>query len=96
MKTTLLTLMLVMCLTNGWCYVAPKMAWSEARRGSIAAGLCDRGVTKPQAIFGATLGAAGLFASRFVARSFQTRQGYARRSRLAVGENPLRHNTSHL
>jgi len=85
-----------MCLPNGWCYVAPKMAWGEARRGSIAAVLWDRGATKPQAIWGATLRAAGLFASRFVARSFQTHQGYARRSRLAGGENPLQHNTSHL
>src|SRR5438045_9792651 len=72
------------------------MALAEARRGSIAPGLCDRGATKPKAIFGATLRAAVLFASRVVARSLQTHGGYARRSRLAGGENPLRRNTSQL
>jgi len=87
---------LVMCLTNDWCFVAPKMAWGEARRGSISARICDRGATKPQAIFGATLRAAVLLASRVVARSSQTHEGYARRSRLAGDQNPLRQNTSHL
>src|SRR5436190_20578943 len=86
----------VWCLPIGWCFVAPKMALGEARRGSIAPGLCDRGATKPKAIFGATLRAAVLFASRVVARSLQTHGGYARRSRLAGGENPLRRNTSQL
>src|SRR6266568_1703749 len=85
-----------MCLTNSWCFVAPKMAWGEARRGSISAGICDRGATKPQAIFGATLRAAVLLASRVVARSLQTTDGYARRSRLAGGQNPLLRNTSYL
>src|SRR5436190_17602820 len=86
----------VWCLPIGWCFVAPKMALGEARRGSIAPGLCDRGATKPKAIFGATLRAAVLFASRVVACSSQTHGGYARRSRLAGGENPLRRNTSQL
>ena len=66
---------LVMCLTNSWCFVAPKMGWGEARRGSISAAICDRGATKPQPIFGATLRAAVLLASRVVARSSQTRKG---------------------
>ena len=87
---------LVWCLAIGWCFVAPKTAWGKARRGSIAAALCDRGATKPQAVFGATLQAAVLFASRFVARSSQTAEGYARRSRLAGNENSLRRNTSQL
>src|SRR2546426_6194287 len=87
---------LVWCLAIGWCFVAPKTAWGKARRGSIAAALCDRGVTRPQAVFGATLRAAVLFASRFVARSSQTAEGYARRSRLAGNENYLRRNTSQL
>src|SRR5436189_1175607 len=85
-----------MCLTNSWCFVAPKMGWGEARRGSLSAAICDRGATKPQAVFGATLRAAVLFASRFVARSSQTAEGYARRSRLAGDENSLRRNTSQL
>ena len=87
---------LVWCLAIGWCFVAPKTAWGKARRGSIAAVLCERGATKPQAVFGATLRAAVLFASRFVARSSQTAEGYARRSRLAGNENSLRRNTSQL
>src|SRR5438132_7767307 len=87
---------LVWCLAIGWCFVAPKTPWGKARRGSIAAALCDRGATKPQAVFGATLRAAVLFASRFVARSSQTAEGYARRSRLAGNENSLRRNTSQL
>src|SRR5438132_917858 len=87
---------LVWCLAIGWCFVAPKTAWGKARRGSIAAALCDRGATKPQAVFGATLRAAVLFASRFVARSSQTAEVYARRSRLAGNENSLRRNTSQL
>src|SRR6266487_2291229 len=87
---------LLWCLAIGWCFVAPKTAWGKARRGSIAATLCDRGATKPQAVFSATLRAAVLFASRFVARSSQTAEGYARRSRLAGNENSLRRNTSQL
>ena len=86
----------VWCLAIGWCFVAPKTAWSKARRGSIAAALCDRGATKPQAVFGATLRAVVLFASRFVAHSSQTAEGYACRSRLAGDENSLRRNTSQL
>ena len=87
---------LVWCLPIGWCFVAPKMALGEARGGSIAPRLCDRGATKPKAILGATLRAAVLFASRVVARSLQTHGGYARRSRLAGGKNPSRRNTSQL
>src|SRR5438105_5802182 len=87
---------LVWRLAIGWCFVAPKTAWGKARRGSIAAALCDRGATKPQAVFGATLRAAVLFACRFVPRSSQTAEGYARRSRLAGNENSLRRNTSQL
>src|SRR5438874_9639861 len=97
---------LVWCLAIGWCFVAPKMAWGEARRGSISAAICDRGATKPQAIFGATLRAAGLFASRVVALSSQTAGGHAlvpvrkhlapsgRRKSLAAKHQPIaRHHT---
>src|SRR5438874_10761283 len=87
---------LVWCLAIGSCFVAPKMAWGEARRESISAAICDRGAPKPQDTFGAPLRAAGLFASRVVALSSQTAGGYARRSRLAGGENPWRRNTSQL
>jgi len=40
--------------------------------------------------------AAVVLASRVVARSLQTHEGYARRSRLAGGRNPLRQNSSYL
>src|SRR5439155_1552264 len=83
-------------LKFAWGFVAPNTAWGKARRGSITAALCDREATKPQAVFGATLRAAVLFASRFVARSSQTAEGYARRSRLAGNENSFRRNTSQL
>src|SRR6266498_5430841 len=56
---------------NSVTFVAPKMAWGEARRGSISAAICDRGATKPQAILGATLRAAVLFGPGGVARSLQ-------------------------
>src|SRR2546426_6996852 len=87
---------LVWCLAYSWCFVAPKMAWGEARRRSISAAICDRGATKAQAIFGATLWAAVLLASRVVTPSLQTSEGYARRSRLAGGQNPLLRNTSYM
>src|SRR5881409_964450 len=87
---------LVWCLAYSWCFVAPKMAWGEARRRSISVAICDSGATKPQAIFGATLRAAVLLASRVVAHSLQTPEGYARRSRLAGGQNPLLRNTSYM
>src|SRR2546426_9682471 len=91
---------LVWCLAIGWCFVAPKTAWGKARRGSIAAALCDRGATKPQAVFGATLRAAVLFASRFVARSSQTAEGMlvaraSRETKIPCGETPANCETPH-
>src|ERR1043166_2104880 len=73
---------LVSCSRIGWAFVAPHLASGEARRGSIAAVLCDRGATKPEAKGDATLWAASLFGSDFVVCSLQTAEGYARRSRL--------------
>src|SRR5258708_38672662 len=72
------------------------MALGEARRGSIAPRLCDRGATKPKAILGATLRAAVLFASRVVARSLQTHGGHARRPRPPGGAKPLGRDHSQL
>ena len=77
-------------------FVAPNLACGEARGGSIAAALCDRRATKPQAKFGATRGAAGLFRPDFVARSLQIHFGYARRSRLVWPKNPLPRTSSYL
>ena len=74
--------LLVCCSRIAWAFVAPHLVSGEARRGSIAAGLCDRGATKPEAKCDATHRAACLFDSDFVVRSLQTADGYARRSRL--------------
>src|SRR5436309_13049558 len=53
-------------------FVAPNLAWGEARGGSIPRQWgCDRRATKPQAKFGATLRAAVLFGPRDVAHSLQ-------------------------
>src|SRR5439155_8172992 len=59
-----------------------------ARREHIPKWICDRRATQPQAKFGATLRAAALFRPEFVARSSQTPEGYARRSRLVWPKNP--------
>src|SRR2546430_15358182 len=64
---------------NSVTFVAPNLAWGEARGGAIPRqGGCDRRATKPQAKFGATLRAAVLFGPGGVARSLQIRVGYAR------------------
>src|SRR5437667_2267184 len=64
---------------NSVTFVAPNLAWGEARGGSIPRQWgCDRRATKPQAKFGATLRAAVLFGPDVVARSLQTPEGYAR------------------
>src|SRR2546430_6377622 len=74
---------------NSVTFVAPNLAWGEARGGSIPRQWgCDRRATKPQAKFGATLRAAVLFGPGCVARSLQIRVGYARvpvRKHLAPG-----------
>ena len=68
--------------------VAASLASGKAQRGSIAARLCDRGATQPEAKIAATLQAKGPLAWGFVARSSQIHGGYAPRSRLAPGQNP--------
>src|SRR5258706_12895709 len=75
---------LVVMNINTVTFVAPNLACGEARGGRIPQKWgCNRRATKPQAKFGATLRTAVLFGAGFVARSLQTAQGYARRSRLA-------------
>src|SRR5205807_9694350 len=57
---------------NSMTFVAPNLAWGEARGGSIPRQWgCDRRATKSQAKFGATLRAAVLFGPGGVARSLQ-------------------------
>jgi len=63
---------LVVMSVNPVSFVAPNLAWGEARGGSIPRQWgCDRRPTKPQAKFGATLRAAVLFGPGGVARSLQ-------------------------
>src|ERR671937_2782146 len=63
---------LVVTNINTVTFVAPNLAWGEARGGSIPRQWgCDRRATKPQAKFGATLRAAVLFGPGSVARSLQ-------------------------
>src|SRR5207302_11475949 len=68
--------------------------WPGARREHIPKWICDRRATPPQAKFGATLRAAVLFRPDIVARSLQTPEGYARRSRLVWPKNPSPRTTS--
>ena len=62
-------------------FVAPNLACGEARGASARAPAhppkwgCNRRATKPQAKFGATLRAVGLFRPDFVARSLQIHFG---------------------
>src|SRR2546428_12546406 len=57
---------------NPVTFVAPNLAWGEARGGSIPRQCgCDRRATKPQAKFGATLRAAVPFGPGGLARSLQ-------------------------
>src|SRR6266545_4394541 len=93
---------------NSMTFVAPNLAWGEAR-GASARGTrsiprqwgCDRRATKPQAKLGATLRAAVLFAPGFVAHSLQIHFGICSslaprldRKTLAAKHQPFRrHNT---
>ena len=67
-----------------------------ARRAHPPEWGCNRRATTPQAKNIATLRAAILFAAGFVARSSQTRFGYARRSRLACAKNASPRTSSYL
>src|SRR5713101_7186680 len=61
---------------NSMAFVAPNLVCGEAQGGSIPQRWgCDRRATKPQAKFGATRRAAGLFRPDFVARSLQIHGG---------------------
>src|SRR5256886_7047053 len=78
-------------------FVAPNLACGEARGGSIPRQWgCDRRATKPQAKFGATRRAAGLFAQTSLLAPHRSTVGYARRSRLVWAKNPLPRTPSYL
>ena len=70
--------------------------WRGATREHPPKWGCDRGVTKPEPKSDATLRAAVLFGPDVVARSLQTPEGYARRSRLVWPKNPSPQTSSYL
>src|SRR5437667_578413 len=70
--------------------------WRGARRGHPRPWGCNRRATKPQAKFGATRRAAGLFAQTSLLAPHRSTAGYARRSRLVWAKNPLPRTTSYL
>jgi len=72
---------LVVMNINTMTFVEPNLTCGEARGGRIPAAGCNRRATKPQVKFGATQRAAVLLGAGVVARSLQTADGYARRSR---------------
>src|SRR5438874_8239220 len=70
--------------------------WRGATREHPPKWGCDRGATKPEPKSDATLRAAVLFGPDVVARSLQTAEGYARRSRLVWAKNPSPQTWSYL
>src|SRR5205085_11476429 len=70
--------------------------WRGATREHPPQWGCDRGATKPEPKSDATLRAAVLFGPDVVARSLQTAEGYARRSRLVWPKNPSPQTGSYL
>src|SRR5262249_8762353 len=70
--------------------------WRGATREHPPKWGCDRGATKPEPKSDATLRAAVLFGPDVVARSLQTPEGYARRSRLVGAKNPSPQTSSYL
>src|SRR6059036_3616871 len=71
-------------------FVAPNLACGEARGGRIPGQWgCNRRATKPQAKFGATRRAAGLFRPDFVARSLQIHCGICSSLTPRLGEKSL-------
>src|SRR5437667_12512300 len=91
---------LLWCLAIGWCFVAPKTAWGKARRGSIAAALYDRGATKPQAVFGATLGPQSFSPPASLLAPHRPLKGMlvaraSRETKIPCGETPANCETPH-
>jgi len=81
---------LVVMNVNAMTFVAPNLACGQARGGNIPRSWgCDRRATKPQAKFGATRRAAGLFRPAFVARSLQIHGGICSSFAPRLGEKSL-------
>src|SRR3989441_11278310 len=88
---------LVLCLLNGWCFVAPRLACGEARGGSIPrSGAVTDEQRSHRPTWGQPEGRQFFSVQASLLAPYRSTSGYARRSRLAWAENPLPQNTSHL
>src|SRR5881396_375781 len=88
---------LVLCLRNGWCFVAPRLACGEARGGSIPrSGAVTDEQRSHRPTWGQPEGRQVFSVQASLLAPYRSTSGYARRSRLAWTENPLPQNTSHL
>ena len=88
---------LVLCLLNGWCFVAPRLACGEARGGSIPrSGAVTDEQRSHRPTWGQPEGRQVFSVQASLLAPYRSTSGYARRSRLAWTENLLPQNTSHL
>src|SRR3989441_6319828 len=88
---------LVLCLLNGWCFVAPSLACGEARGGSIPrSGAVTDEQRSHRPTWAQPKGRQSFSLQASLLTPYRSTSGYARRSRLAWTEKPLPQNTSHL
>jgi|SRR5437867_282841 len=88
---------LVLCLLNGWCFVAPSLACGEARGGSIPhSGAVTDEQRSHRPNWAQPKGRQSFSLQVSLLTPYRSTSGYARRSRLAWSEKPLPQNTSHL
>src|SRR5438132_8146702 len=86
---------LVLCLLNGWCFVAPRLACGEVRGGSIPrSGALTDEQRSHRPTWGQPEGRQVLSGQASLLAPYRSTSGYARRLRLAWTENPLPQNTS--
>src|SRR6266542_3532918 len=87
---------LVLCLLNGWCFVAPSLACGEARGGSIPrSGAVTDEQRSHRPNWAQPKGRQSFSLQASLLTPYRSTSGYARRSRLAWTEKPLPQNTSH-
>src|SRR6266571_7892474 len=88
---------LVLCLLNGWSFVAPSLACGEARGGSIPhSGAVTDEQRSHRPNWAQPKGRQSFSLQASLLTPCRSTSGYARRSRLAWTEKPLPQNTSHL
>src|SRR2546422_2794494 len=87
----------MLCLLNGWCFVAPSLACGEARGGSIPrSGAVTDEQRSHRPNWAQPKGRQSFSLQASLLTPYRSTSGYARRSRLAWTEKPLPQNTSHL